>query len=327
MIMSKLLIFLLLSLLSISLPLPIFASPPTSTVEVNRLTSGFYREDWPIIYDHKVYWTDPRGGVYGYDFVENSEFLLIESSTLTNFYAAIDYDGRYLIYNSYDGISYNVNVYDFEQNLNIPVTEGVGSKWATDYDDKVIVYVDGGACGKLYAYYLLTEERKLITEQVCGTANISRRYIVWGYAVPTGSGIFGYDLKLNKKYDIAIGPGYRSSPDIYKDKIIWSINNSTNAEVYLYDIKTEEEKLIYTAPDYSISWPSISNKYAVWGKNTAQHVAGVEGIDLKTDQIFEIQEQGQHQNDNMTALVEGDIVAWMAWRTGNGDIYAATINR
>ena len=92
-------------------------------------------------------------------------------------------------------------------------------------------------------------------------------------------------------------------------------------------LKTKQEQLVYTSPNYWISWPSISNRYAVWGKNTAQHISGVEGIDLRTGQVFEIQEQGQHQNDNMSAFVEGNIVAWMAWRTGNGDIYGASINR
>jgi hypothetical protein len=29
----------------------------------------------------------------------------------------------------------------------------------------------------------------------------------------------------------------------------------------------------------------------------------------------------------MSPLVEGDIAAWMAWRTGNGDIYAAELGK
>src|SRR3989344_2858051 len=320
---SFIVIFLLLFFLVSKTSVIADSSP---TVDLYHLTYSYYREDWPIIYDNKVYWTDSRGGVYGYGFAANTEFLLIDSSVLTDFFAAIGYDGRFLVYNTYDGVFYNVKAYDFEQYKIITVTEGIGSNVASDLDDKVVTYIDGGACGKLYAYDLLSGERKLITEQVCNTANIDHRFIVWGYAVPNGSGIFGYDLKTDIKYDIAVGPGYRSSPDILKNRIIWSINNNENAEVYIYNLKTHEQELLYSSPNYWISWPSISNRYAVWGKNTSQHVSGVEGIDLKTGQVFEIQEQGQHQNDNMSVIIEGNIAAWMAWRTGNGDIYAAVIN-
>lgn len=57
------------------------------------------------------------------------------------------------------------------------------------------------------------------------------------------------------------------------------------------------------------------------------YVSGVEGFDLKNNSVFEIQEQGSHQNGNISPIVDGNIAAWMAWRTGNGDIYSALINK
>lgn len=76
-----------------------------------------------------------------------------------------------------------------------------------------------------------------------------------------------------------------------------------------------------------MSWPSISGNYVVWGKNTAPHVSGLEGTDLKTKEVFEIEEAGAHQNGNMSAKLEGNIASWMAWRTGNGDIYGAILKK
>ena len=49
-------------------------------------------------------------------------------------------------------------------------------------------------------------------------------------------------------------------------------------------------------------------------------------IAAKTGEIFEIQEQGPHQNGVIAPQLGGNIAAWMAWRTGNGDIYVAEIN-
>lgn len=323
----------LLFLLFISaflIPQKTYAIKPLPSVDVYNLSNTGYSEKFFAIYNKMVYWLDSTSGIiYGYNFTKQKNSPLFKNQPeLPNLFSINAYDGRYLVWDSYDNISSNVNVYDTKKNKNIAVTEGIGSRRTADYENKLLLYIEGGGCGKLYTYNLITSERKLITEQVCNTANISERFIVWGYAVPNGSGIFGYDLKTDTKYDIATGSGYRSSPDIFENKIIWSVFNfnTNNSELYLYDLKTKEEKLIHSAP-YGISWPSISKRYAVWGKNTAAHVSGVEGIDLKTGQVFEIQEQGPHQNDNMSALVEDNIVAWMAWRTGNGDIYGAIIKR
>ena len=128
--MRKLSLLVLITLLFISSIQSVFASHTTS-VELLRLTSGFYREDWPAIYKDKILWV-AEGIIYVYNVNEKTTSPFFEGTQpLTNFYALIAYDGRYLVYNSYDNVSYNVNIYDTKKNKNIPVTEGVGSRGAT----------------------------------------------------------------------------------------------------------------------------------------------------------------------------------------------------
>ena len=48
----------------------------TPTVDVYRLTSGFYREDWPVIHKDTILWIDSRDGgtVYAYNIKEQKRF-------------------------------------------------------------------------------------------------------------------------------------------------------------------------------------------------------------------------------------------------------------
>lgn len=287
-------------------------------VDVYRLTSGFYREDWPAIYKDKILWV-AEGIVYVYDVKEKTTSLFFEGiQPLTNFYALIAYDGRYIIYTQYDGISYNVSAYDTEKRKDIPITNGAGSHSATDYDNKTIVYIDGGACGKLYAYDIAREEANLVTENACGSAKISKDVVVWTY----GSNIYGYDLKKDEIFLITDNGGH---PDIYKDSVVWLSVEAGLTEVHLKNLNNGESKILHGTSEYGITYPAISDRYVIWGKTTAQDVAGVEGIDLITGEVFEIQEQGLHQNGVISPTIDGNVAAWMAWRTGNGDIYSAVI--
>jgi len=316
---------LIIPLLFISSIQNVFAAH-TPSVELLQLTAGFYREDWPAIYKDKILWV-AEGIIYVYDVKEKTTAPFFEGTQpLVNFFALIAYDGRYIIYNQYDGISYNVSAYDTKKGEDIPITNGVGSHWATDYDNKTVVYIDGGACGELYAYDIAREEANLVTENACGSAKISGNIIVWNYAAAGGTNIYGFDLSKNQQFDIATEGGFQESPDIYGNNVIYLNSDDVTNSVRLKNLRTGGLKTLEETSDYSMSWPSISKRYAVWGKNTSQHVSGVEGVDLKTGVVFEIQEQGQHQNDNLSPLVVGNIAAWMAWRTGNGDIYAAIID-
>lgn len=310
---------LIIPLLFISSIQNVFAFHTTS-VELLQLTSGFYREDWAVINKDKILWV-AEGIIYVYDVKEKTTSPFFEGTQpLTNFYALIAYDGRYIIYNQYDGISYNISAYDTKEWRDIPITSGIGSHFATDYDNKTVVYIDGGACGKIYAYDIAQEEANLVTENACGSAKISKDIVVWTY----GNNIYGYDLKKDEIFLITDNGGH---PDIYKDDVVWLHVEAGFTEVHLKNLNNGESKILHGTSEYGITYPAISDRYVIWGKTTAQDVAGVEGIDLISGEVFEIQEQGPHQNGVIAPQLEGNISAWMAWRTGNGDIYAAIINK
>src|SRR3989338_6191298 len=95
--------FLIIPLLFIFSIQNIFAAHTTS-VELLRLTSGFYREDWPAIYKDKILWV-AEGIIYVYDVKEKTTIPFFEGTQpLSNFYGLTGYDGRYLAYSQYDGV-------------------------------------------------------------------------------------------------------------------------------------------------------------------------------------------------------------------------------
>ncbi|KKQ43431.1 MAG: hypothetical protein US60_C0002G0039 [Microgenomates group bacterium GW2011_GWC1_37_8] len=318
--MRKALFFIPPFLLTILLLLFSVSDLYATTVDLRHLTFGFYREDWPVIYKDKILWLD-EGIVKGYNFTEQNWFTLFEGEQpLADLYGLVGFDGRYVAYiNATDENSFDVNAYDLEEGKNIVITDKSGTQWATDYDQKTVIYIDGAPCGNLIAYNLSNKNSMLITEHAC-YAKISGNNIVWAY----GNSIYGYYLNRNEQFMITPNGAH---PDIYGNNAIWLSKEEDTTFVNLKNLKTGEERVLNEAEDYGITWPAISKRYVVWGKTTSQHVAGVEGVDLITGEVFEIQDQGNHQNGVIAPQIEGNIVAWMAWRTGNGDIYAAEINK
>ena len=294
------------------------------TVDVYRLTSGFYREDWPVIHKDTILWIDSRDGgtVYAYNIKEQREFPFFPAGLpLKNLYGLVGYDGRHIVYISLsDTNSYDARLYDVLKGEDVAITDEPGSQFASDFDKDTIVYIDGGACGKLFTYDLRSKNKKLLTETVCGQAKISKDVVVWTY----GSNIYGYDLRKDEMFLITNNGGH---PDIYKDNVVWLSREGDFTEVHLKNLNTDKTKILYRTADYGMTYPAISDRYVIWGKTTSQHVAGVEGIDLITGEVFEIQEQGPHQNGVISPTIDGNVAAWMAWRTGNGDIYGAVIKR
>ncbi|MDO8498573.1 MAG: hypothetical protein Q7S44_02200 [bacterium] len=142
------------------------------------MTSGFYREDWPVIYKDKILWV-AEGIIYVYDVKEKTTVPFFEGTQpLTNFYALIAYDGRYLVYASLSDLnSYDVRVYDLNKKEDIAVTDRLGSQMPTDFDNDIMLYIDGYACGKLFAYDLRNGNEKLLIDTSCG-AKISDNTVV-----------------------------------------------------------------------------------------------------------------------------------------------------
>lgn len=256
-----------------------------------------------------------------------TEALFLDTNTLPDLYALINLDGRYVIYNRLTNVNgYDVSVYDTLLQKVINVTDELGTQFATGYDNEILVYIDGYACGKIYAYNLNDKTKTLVSNNGCGPAKISNKIVVWSNGVPNGSNIYGYNLQTNIAFDIATVNGFQISPDINGNNVIWVYNNGSTHEVHLKDIHTNKEKVLLSSTSYSMSWPSISDRYVIWGKDTLPNISGVEGIDLNSGETIMIQDQGSQQNGNMSPIINGNIAAWMAWRTGNGDIYGSILN-
>lgn len=294
------------------------------SVDVYRLTYGFYREDWPVIHKNIILWIDSRDGgtVYAYDMKEQKEFPFFpEGLPLQNLYGLVGYDGRYIVYTSISETnSYDARFYDVLKGEDKAITDESGSQFASDFDKDTIVYIDGGACGKLYTFDLKSNNKRLVTEAVCGQAKISKDVVVWTY----GNSIYGYDLKKDETFLITDNGGH---VDIHKDNAVWLSIEGSFINIQLKNLNNGESRILHRTSEYGITYPVISESYVIWGRTTSQHIAGVEGIDLHTGETFEIQEQGSHQNGVIAPTIEGNIAAWMAWRTGNGDIYAATFSK
>lgn len=89
-----------------------------------------------------------------------TEALFLDTNTLPDLYALINLDGRYVIYNRLTNVNgYDVSVYDTLLQKVINVTDELGTQFATGYDNEILVYIDGYACGKIYAYNLMTKLR------------------------------------------------------------------------------------------------------------------------------------------------------------------------
>jgi hypothetical protein len=305
------------------------AAPPLPTLDLQRLTFNGNRDDWPVIYKDNVYWLDARGGVYGYNFTTHSEFPFItDMSIFQNFYGLVGYNGRYIVYDSYDNINYNVRIYDTQNNIDFPVSNSPISRYATDFDNNKIAYIEGGGYGDLYIYDINKKNSAFIAHDAA-VPRISVNKVVW--YISTGSGTYdikAYDLVKNAYIDIPNPNNVdRSVPDIEGNNIVFSSAVGTQKSIDIFDLIQKKEKTLLTTSIYDVIWPHISKKYAVWGKSTAPNIAGVEGADLQTGQIFEIQPQGSFQNSNLLPYIEGNFAVWFDWRTGNGDIYAANITR
>jgi len=291
-----------------------------ATVDLQQLTFGFYREDWPVIHKDTVLWLD-EGVVRGYDFKYEKYFNLFEGvQPLSDLYGLVGYDSRFLVYNRLTpNKSLDVSFYDMNNNIEYFVTDEPGSQSAIDYDDNgTLLYIDGGACGKLYVFNIINGKNKLITNNAC-YGKISDNTVVFEYA----GKVYGYNLNKNVEYFIANG----NSPDVYKQNVVWLYANGGTSYIMLKDLHTGEENILLETSIYDLYYPSLSRDYIVYGKNTAPDISGIEGIDLKSSSVFEIQVPGSQQNSVIVPILEENIAAWMSWRTGSGDIYASEINR
>lgn len=191
-----------------------------------------------------------------------------------------------------------------------------------------VIYLEGGACGTLYAYHLQSNQTEHITDNVC-TPKISDDIVYWGEGSPNGSDIRGYDLEHNQYLNIATENGMQGSADMFNGKIVYidceGCGFGTYQAVKVKDLRINRVTTVYQTSTNSINWPSISDSYVVWSESPETHVNSIKGYDFRTREVFVIQEPGPHQNSHTMTSIWDNIATWMSWRTGNGDIYASTL--
>ncbi len=192
-----------------------------------------------------------------------------------------------------------------------------------------VIYLDGGACGSLYTYHIRRNKTEHIVDNVC-SPKISDNIVYWGEGALGGSNIRGYDLRRNQFLDIAVEDGFQESADIYGDNVVWyqydSGNYGTYQAIMMKNLRTGKRKVIYETNTNSLQYPSISNRYVVWSESPSANVNTIKAADLKTDEVFELQELGSNQNSHTTTSIWKNTAAWGSSRTGNGDIYASQIS-
>lgn len=325
---------LLFFLIASIFPSLVYARGWTTEVNTFRITTDGSQQTGPLIYRDLVVYTNYGGSdgidIWGYNLRTKENFPIIEKTGqqfLTGFHRNL------VVYEDVDDITLtsDVRLYNLRTGEDILIAGGGGSQGSGVTNGRFVVYIDGGACGKLYVYHLRRKTTTLLTETACHPVRIWRHTVVWNYAAPGGTNVYGYDLLRKKLFDVTTADGFQEAPNIFGNKVVWHHYTSgaygTYQAIMMKDLRTENEKIIYETTSDSLGWPAIFGRYIVWSQSSEQHVGGVMGSDFRTGEIFEVQEQGPHQNSHTMPSIWRNTAVWMAWRTGNGDIYGANLSK
>lgn len=316
-----------LFLLFLLIPFPVNARRATE-VDVFQISDGPEREDYPVVYRNLILYSDGNGD--GFDIYQYNTRTGVTSPVLVKPGQQFlnGYNGRFVLYTEYVGDEdpanpYDLRAYDVRRGRDLLVAGGPGAQMGGKIDGNKIVYVDGYGTGDLYVYDL-SREASMLIDHNASVPRVSGEYVVWY----SGTDIKLYNLREDDFVDIPNPEGAaRSVPEIYDGLVVYYYEKDGVASIHLYDIASETERTLMETTEHTVNWPSVSKRYVVWSKETAPHTGGVEGINLKTGEIFEVYPQGNQQNAVMPPTIYGDTVAWMTWRTGNGDIYGANLHR
>lgn len=322
-------------LVIILLPLVLFKSSSDVNAETSvdsfRITYNGKQQNGPIIYKDVVMWTDWRGpgglNIYAYNFKTKTEYPVIISEYHDR---VAGHNEHYVLYNHIlpGGDYKEIRVLDLRTNEDYKVLDATVYLSATSlYHDK-FTYLHDGADGDLYVYDLKTKQSQLIDNGYCSGPKIYGNYIAW--TISTGPGWYdvkAFDLVKNQFINLPPVPegSFRSLVDFYKGQVIMNQFQDGERALISYDLKNGKMELLHQGP--RVGRAAISENYLVWGRSTDKHIARVEGMDLKTGEIFEIMPQGPQSNAAVGLSIYKNTVVWMAWRTGNGDIYGAELIR
>lgn len=297
-------------------------------VEVRQLTNTPYQERDPIVWRDTIAYTNYGGSqgidIWAHDRKSNNHPLIERPGS--QFLDAFNDD--LVVYEELDDATqqYAIRLYNTKSKKDIQISSGTGSYGSGGTNGDYVTYIEGGACGKLMLYHIKFRATSQLADTAC-TPKISKNWVIWNGNGDAGPGIYGYNLDRQRNVEVNVGSGAADTINLFEDAAVWMQTDGTQYKIMYKDLRTGKLLQLLNTSSYYVNYPAVSDKYVVWGKSTAPGQAGVEGINLKSGEVFEIYPQGPHQNTNLTPSIWCDVVTWQAWRTGNGDIYSALIAR
>jgi beta propeller repeat protein len=302
----------------------LFTTLPTHAFSAitQRLTTESHQQNGPVINNDLVAWTDWRNDsldIYGYDQKTNTEIPLI---TADGHQWAVALTNNQLIYN--DESDGRIHFYHLNNHTDTALLDLPAGAQALSIDNQILLYQLGSGYGQIFVYNLDTQENILLSNRGA-RGKISYPFVSWDIDLGAGWVDFVvYNLESQQYITIPKPDNtIRNWTDLNQHRLAYVSSTSGSESIKVFNLNQNQEIFTYTNPGSTVDRPALSQKYIVWSESPAQHVNTVKAAEFKTGQIITLQEPGPHQNTVTTPTIYKDTAVWMAWRTGNGDIYKA----